>query len=186
MDAIFFGNQQAFREWLAKNHDSATEIWVGYYKKGTPQHNLTWPQSVDQALCFGWIDGIRKSIDESRYCNRFTPRKPGSNWSLVNIRKAEEMIACGLMMPAGLEAFSKRKTEKSGVYSFENGATELPAQFLSLFKLHPEAWSFFEQQSASYRKTAIHWILSAKQETTRLSRLEKVKALSSDKRRLFG
>jgi uncharacterized protein YdeI (YjbR/CyaY-like superfamily) len=172
MQAIFFKNQFEFREWLALNHNREKELIVGYYKIATGKPSMTWSQSVDEALCYGWIDGIRRSIDAESYCIRFTPRKPNSNWSSVNIKKIDELIKSGLIQPAGLEAFRKRKEEKSGTYSFENVAKQLPQELEMIFNANKSAWEFFTAQTASYQKTVIHWILSAKQEKTRLSRLK--------------
>src|SRR6185436_17402542 len=119
----FFASPARFREWLEKNHGSAKELWVGFHKRHTGKPSLTWPESVEQALCFGWIDGVRKSVDEGRYVIRFSPRKPSSNWSRINVRKVEELTASGLMRPAGLRAFEGRKEERTGVYSFEQRET---------------------------------------------------------------
>jgi uncharacterized protein YdeI (YjbR/CyaY-like superfamily) len=186
MTPIFFNNQYEFRTWLEKNHQTETELWVGYYKVETGKPSMTWSQSVDQALCFGWIDGIRQSVDGERYCIRFTPRKKSSKWSAINIAKVEELTQLGLMRPAGIEAFKYCKEANSRVYSFENSAKELPAEFEKAFKANHTAWEFFTGQAPSYKKTIIHWILSAKLEETRLKRLEKL-ILESEKRiRLFG
>jgi uncharacterized protein YdeI (YjbR/CyaY-like superfamily) len=146
---------------------------------------MTWSESVDQALCFGWIDGIRKKVDEESYCIRFTPRKPGSNWSRINIAKVEEMIKQGLMMPAGLAAYKLRKENKSGIYSFENEIKDLPEEYAQIFKNHTSAWEFYSAQPPSYRKTMTHWVLSAKQEATKLKRLEKLISESSKKCRIY-
>ena len=126
MTPVFFSNQNEFRRWLEENHTTKTELVVGYYKVWTGRPTMSWSQSVDQALCFGWIDGIRKSIDEKSYCIRFTPRKPTSVWSNINIKKVEELTEKGLMTEAGLQAYSKRKDTKSGIYSFENDPAILP------------------------------------------------------------
>ena len=125
MTPIFFTNQANFRMWLEKNHKKETELLVGFYKKDSGKLNMTWSQSVDEALCFGWIDGVRRSIDKDSYCIRFTPRRPSSNWSSVNIKKVEELIKQGLMQPAGLEIYKLRKEEKSGVASYESGTKQL-------------------------------------------------------------
>jgi len=147
---------------------------------------MTWSESVDQALCFGWIDGIRKKIDEKSYCIRFTPRKPGSNWSKINIAKVEELTAKSLMYPAGIEAFKKRKENKSGIYSFENEIRDLPEEYASIFRQNITAWKFYSATPPSYRKTMTHWVLSAKQEATRLSRLNKLITESEKQKRIFG
>jgi uncharacterized protein YdeI (YjbR/CyaY-like superfamily) len=185
MNPVYFNNQDEFRQWLEKNHNTATEIIVGYYKVGTSKHNMTWSQSVDQALCFGWIDGIRRSIDNERYCIRFTPRKPTSNWSKVNINKIKELKKKGLMNKTGLEAFNNRKDSKSGIYSFENEITKLDSNLEEIFKTNKNAWTFFIKQAPSYQKTRIQWVMSAKQETTRITRLNKLISASDNNIRLF-
>jgi uncharacterized protein YdeI (YjbR/CyaY-like superfamily) len=185
MDPIFFKNPAEFRKWLAKNHQSETELWVGYYKKETGKPSMTWSESVDQALCFGWIDGIRKKVDDESYCNRFTPRKKTSNWSNINIAKVEALIRQELMMPAGLEAYKHRKENRTGIYSFENEIKDLPEEYASIFRKNKTAWEFYSATPPSYRRTITHWVLSAKQEATRLSRLEKLIVESGKKNRLF-
>jgi uncharacterized protein YdeI (YjbR/CyaY-like superfamily) len=186
MIPVFFYHQNKFRDWLEKNHLVKKELWVGYFKVETGKSSLTWSQSVDQALCFGWIDGIRRSINSESYCIRFTPRKETSIWSARNIAKVEELSRQGLMQPAGLEAFRHRKENKSGIYSFENDRKNLPEKIENIFRENTAAWKFFTAQPPSYKKMVIHWLLSAKQETTRLSRLEKLMAESESKVRLFG
>jgi len=171
MTLSYFPTPQDFRNWLEKNHDKESELWVGFYKVGTGKTSLTWSQAVDQALCFGWIDGIRKSIDSDSYCNRFTPRKPKSTWSAINIRKVEEMNKLGLMRPAGMAAFEKRNEQKSAIYSYENRPEKLPNEYELIFKANPTAWVNFQSMPPSYRRTANYWVMSAKQEATRLKRL---------------
>jgi uncharacterized protein YdeI (YjbR/CyaY-like superfamily) len=185
MDPVYFKNQNEFRKWLENNHDKATEIIIGYYKIGTSKHNMTWSQSVDQALCFGWIDGIRRSIDNERYCIRFTPRRPTSIWSIVNIKKIEDLKKKGLMKKPGLEAFNNRKDTKSGIYSFEKEITKLDCNLEEMFKANKNAWTYFIKQAPSYQKTRIHWVMSAKQETTRFARLKKLITASDINNRLF-
>ncbi|MBE2182789.1 MAG: YdeI/OmpD-associated family protein [Anaerolineae bacterium] len=171
-EPVFFETAADFRMWLEKNHQSETELWVGMYKKSTGRPSITWPEVVDQCLCFGWIDGLRKTIDEYRFMNRITPRKPTSNWSAVNIAKVETLTAQGLMYPAGLEAFSKRKDEKSRVYSFEQAKeAALNEEEIAQFQRHPEAWAWFESRPPGYRRKAIHWVISAKRAETRQKRL---------------
>lgn len=175
MGPLFFSNQAALRTWFEQHHETETELLVGYYKIATGKESITWSQSVDQALCFGWIDGIRRSIDVEAYCIRFTPRKPGSNWSTVNIQKVEEMTKRGLMHPAGIRAFSTRKEKHSKVYSYESTReTALDETMVNLFKQHTLAWEYFQAQSPSYRKITVRWVVSAKQETTRLRRLKEL------------
>lgn len=185
MKPLFFSRQEDFRKWLESNHLKETELLVGFYKVTSKKPSITWPQSVDEALCFGWIDGVRKSIDEESYSIRFTPRKPGSIWSVVNIKKVEELINRGVMQPAGLDAFKKRMEEKSGIYSFENDVKKLSESFEKIFKSNKNAWGFFIAQAPSYQKAVIHWIMTAKQEKTQLSRLEKIITESGQHKKLW-
>ena len=171
MEPTFFPAQLDFRNWLEKNHQSETELLVGFYKVGSGKISMTWSESVDQALCFGWIDGVRRSIDQDSYSIRFTPRKSTSIWSNVNIKKVEELKKQGLMMEAGIKGFDKRKESKSGIYAFEN-PIGLSEEFEKKFKANEKAWNFFRSMAPSYQKTAIHIVMSAKQEKTRISRLE--------------
>jgi uncharacterized protein YdeI (YjbR/CyaY-like superfamily) len=170
----FFKTQSDLRQWFLAHHAAATEQWVGFYKKDSGKASITWPQSVDEALCFGWIDGIRKSIDDVSYMIRFTPRKPRSIWSAVNIKRAGELTAQDLMKPAGLQAFAAREENRSGIYSYEQRSPELPDQYAKKLKKNAAAWKFFQSQSPSYRKAANWWVVSAKKEETRLKRLEKL------------
>ena len=174
MTPIFFASQSDFRKWLQKNHKKESEVLVGFYKVGSGKPSMTWSQSVDEALCFGWIDGVRKSIDNDSYQIRFTPRKPGSNWSEVNIKKIEELTKKGLMQPAGHAAFEKRIESKSGIYSFEKEETELTPDFKKQFKANKKAWEYFQTLAPSYRKISTHWVMSAKQESTRKKRLNQL------------
>lgn len=184
MTATFFENQLKFREWLENNHDKERELIVGYYKVDSGKPSMSWSESVDQALCFGWIDGIRKSIDKESYCIRFTPRKPNSIWSAINIKKIEVLTNAGLMKPEGLKAFALLKDEKSKIYSHEKEFAELTSAYTNQFKQDKRAWDFFINQAPSYRKVIIHWIMSAKQEKTRQSRLEKTITASGHQKRL--
>jgi uncharacterized protein YdeI (YjbR/CyaY-like superfamily) len=184
MEPIYFINQEEFRKWLEKNHKTETELLVGYYKVDSGLPSMTWSQSVDQALCFGWIDGIRRSIDDKRYCIRFTPRKPTSIWSKINIDKVGELKKKGLMSPMGLAAFNKRKNSKSGIYSFENRPAKLSDDLEAGFKTNKKAWDFFISQAPSYKKMVTFWIMSARQEKTRLARLEKLIIASEKQNRL--
>ena len=185
MQPRFFATQSDLRKWFIKNHDKEKELFLGYYKTGSGKPSVTWPQSVDEALCFGWIDGVRRSIDDTSYMNRFTKRKPGSIWSAINIAKVERLTKEGLMRPEGLAAFEKRKEEKSKIYSYEKDAVPLDKLAEKQFKTHKAAWKFFTTQAPSYQKTAIHWITSAKQEKTKESRLDKLIKASDDNKRLF-
>ena len=171
MKVKFFSSQAEFRKWLEKNHDKKTELLVGFYKVGSGKANMTWSESVDQALCFGWIDGVRKSIDENSYSIRFTPRKPSSIWSAVNIKKIKELTKQGLMREAGLAVFNKRKDSKSPGYSFEQSEVKFSPAFEKQFKANKKAWKYFAELAPSYRKTSIHWVMSAKQEATQIKRL---------------
>jgi uncharacterized protein YdeI (YjbR/CyaY-like superfamily) len=174
----FFRTPPEFRKWLEKYHATADELWVGYYKKDSGKPSITWSESVDEALCFGWIDGVRKSIDDISYRIRFSPRKPGSIWSSVNIKRAQALIDQGLMQPAGLKAYQARKENKSGIYSYEQRSVELEEPYNRLLKKNKTAWDFFQAQTPSYRKAVSWWIISAKKEETRLKRLEKLTAYS--------
>jgi uncharacterized protein YdeI (YjbR/CyaY-like superfamily) len=175
----YFKSPAAFRAWLERNHASADVLWVGYHKKDTGRASITWQESVDEALCFGWIDGIRKSVDEHRYTIRFTPRRPGSAWSAINTRRANELIRLGAMRPAGLAAFKLRKEGRSGIYSFEQKNVALDEKYVKTFQRNRPAWSFYQAQPPGYRKLTTHWVMSAKQEGTRLSRLARLIAHSA-------
>ena len=181
----FFATPAAWRRWLEKNHARADEVWLGMYKKGSGTPSISWPEAVDEALCFGWIDGIRKSIDETRYKNRFTPRKKGSNWSHVNIARVAALTAEGRMAPAGLATFEARDPKKSGVYSFEQREqATLGAAFERQFRANAKAWAFFQAQAPYYRRVATFWVVSAKQEATRERRLATLIADSAAGRRI--
>jgi uncharacterized protein YdeI (YjbR/CyaY-like superfamily) len=171
MDPVFFETPAHFRAWLEANYASAGELYVGYYKKGTGRPSLTWPESVDQALCFGWIDGIRRRIDDESYMIRFTPRRRGSNWSLVNTKRALELIEEGLMQPAGLAAFDLRDPDRTDEYSYENRPQGLGEEYETQFRADAAAWAYWEAQPPHYRKGAAHWVMSAKREETRQKRL---------------
>lgn len=173
MALLFFSNQNEFRNWLEINHKKETELFVGFYKKASGIPSMTWSESVDQAICFGWIDGVRKSIDSERYCIRFTPRRSDSIWSAINIKKVEDLTRAGLMTPEGEKAFRFRDESKSRIYLHENEMPILNPDYERDFKKNNVAWDFFVKQSPSYKKGIIHWIMSAKQEKTRTSRLEK-------------
>lgn len=171
---IFFATQSDFRKWLEKNHGKATELFVGFYKVNSGKPSMTWSQSVDQAICFGWIDGVRKSIDKDSYLIRFTPRKPTSTWSAINIKKVEELSKQGLMHPAGFASFNLRKEHKSRIYSYEKEAVKLSDEFEKKFKANKKAWTFFQSLPPSYHKPAINWVMSAKQEATSIKRLDEL------------
>ncbi|RFZ85586.1 bacteriocin-protection protein [Mucilaginibacter terrenus] len=172
MEPTFFETQEQFRAWLEQNHLKETELLVGFYKTGSGRPSMTWPQSVDQALCFGWIDGVRKSRNAESYTIRFTPRKATSIWSAVNIKKVEELTAKGLMQPAGLAAYEKREEKRSMVYAYESGSKEFSKAYEEQFKAEVAAWDFFQSQAPWYKKVAVHRVMSAKQEKTQQSRLK--------------
>jgi uncharacterized protein YdeI (YjbR/CyaY-like superfamily) len=170
-EIIYFKTQKDFRKWLEKNYITKAEQWVGFYKKNSGKESMDWPGSVDEALCFGWIDGIRKNVDEESYKIRFTPRKPGSNWSAVNINKMEALIKGNLVKPEGLKIYNERKTRVPGEYSYENRPESLGTEYEKIFKKNKKAWDFFTAQSPSYKRTASWWVLGAKRDETRLKRL---------------
>lgn len=184
MTATFFATQAEFRKWLAKHYKKETELLVGFYKVGSNKSSMTWSQSVDQALCFGWIDGVRRSIDKESYSIRFTPRRNTSIWSTINIKKVEELTRSGHMRPAGQKAFDLRKESRSGVYSHEKKPVDLAQKYMQQFKMNKSAWNFFNEQAPSYKKVMIHWIMSAKQEKPRLSRLQRIIKISGQQKRM--
>ena len=168
---LYFAEPKDFRAWLEQHHATAAEQWVGFYKRASGVPSITWPESVDQALCYGWIDGIRRSIDGDRYAIRFTPRRPGSIWSAVNIRRAQELVAARQMRPAGRAAFDARDEAKSKQYSFEQKNVSFTREQERTLRSNRKAWEFFQAQPPSYRKTATWWVVSAKQEATRQKRM---------------
>lgn len=171
MTTLFFAKQNDFRKWLEKNHKNELELVVGFYRVGSGKLSMTWSQSVDEALCFGWIDGVRKSIDKDSYQIRFTPRKQTSIWSAINIQKITELTKQGLMYPAGLEIFEKRKDKHLKGYSSKDIEVEFSSEFEKQFKANKKAWSYFQSLASSYRKPSVKWVMSAKQEITKLNRL---------------
>lgn len=181
----FFATRSDFRAWLERHHASESELVVGFYKKGSGRPSITWPESVDEALCVGWIDGVRKRIDDESYCIRFTPRKPTSIWSAVNIQRVEELTAEGRMRPAGLASFEKRSAAKSRTYAYEQSQDPvLDATSEEEFRSHPAAWDFFTDQAPWYRKKVSWWVISAKREETRARRLAKLIEASEKGERL--
>ena len=172
MKPAFFATAGELRDWLERNHATATELVVGFYKRGTGKRSITWQELVDEELCFGWIDGIRRRIDGVSYSNRITPRKQTSTWSAINIARARELIRLGRMHPAGLAAFERRTDERSAIYSYEQRkGARLDAEAERSFRANKQAWDFFEAQAPSYRRAAIWWVISAKREETRQKRL---------------
>lgn len=184
MKPKFFTTQEDFRKWLEENHDKKDEIIVGFYNVKSGKGGMNWSEAVDQALCFGWIDGVRRNVDEESYSNRFTPRRANSNWSAVNIEKVRVLISKGLMKPAGIAAFAKRKEEKSAIYAYENELKQFSDEFKKQFQSNEKAWEFFEKQANWYKKQMINWVMTAKQTATREKRLEKLIAASNDEKRL--
>ncbi|MEO6844962.1 MAG: YdeI/OmpD-associated family protein [Ginsengibacter sp.] len=174
LQPTFFSNSKDFRKWFEKNHDKAKELSVGFYKVTSGKKSITWSESVDEAICFGWIDGVRKSIDVESYRIRFTPRKPTSIWSAINIKKVEELSKKGLIHPQGLAAFSKRLEKKSAIYSYEKEPETLSPGFLKKLKANKKAWTFFQTMAPSYQRTCAHWIMTARQEATKMKRLEEL------------
>jgi len=180
--ALYFRSPQEWRDWLHRHHASETEVLVGFHKVATGKPTITWPQSVDEALCYGWIDGRRTGVDETRYTIRFSPRKATSTWSAVNIKRVGELEAEGRMQPAGREAFARRKENRSGIYSYEQRPDAFDGAMLATFRKAKGAYRFFEAQPASYRRAAIWWVISAKQEATREKRLAHLIAISAEER----
>jgi uncharacterized protein YdeI (YjbR/CyaY-like superfamily) len=179
----FFSTPADLNRWLKQHHAAADELWVGFHKRATGKPSITWPESVDEALCYGWIDGIRKSLGAESYMIRFTPRRPGSHWSQINISKARALIEQRRMRPAG-KAFDGRDSAKTKQYSFENRPTSLPPTYLRLLKADRDAWAFFQAQPAGYRRTCAWWIMSAKKEETRRRRIGILLESSAKRRRV--
>jgi uncharacterized protein YdeI (YjbR/CyaY-like superfamily) len=166
-----FPSAAEFRNWLEANHDTAADVWIGYYKKGVPKASVSYPESVDEALSFGWIDGITRRIDDELYATRFTPRRKRSNWSAVNVARVGELTAAGRMHPAGIDAFEARTADKTGVYSYENHPADLPIEYRRQLQTNTRAWSWWKAQPPSYRRAATWWVVSAKREATRERRM---------------
>jgi len=190
MKPLFFPTPADFRRWLERHHETAGELLVGFYKKGTGKPSITWPESVDEALCFGWIDGVRRTIDDESYSIRFTPRRARSNWSAVNLKRVEELTKLGRMRPAGLRAYEARDPARCAVYSYEQ--PEKPAEvglspaYEAKIKANRKAWAFFESQAPYYRRVVARWVMTAKKEETRLKRLATLIDDSAHGRRIAG
>ncbi len=168
----FFPTPADFRAWFEAHHDKFHQLLVGFHKKDSGKPSITWPESVDVALCFGWIDGVRKSIDETSYTIRFTPRRPTSTWSAVNIKRVQQLEKMGLMHPAGLKAFAARSAKKSGIYSYEQRkSARFTREQQKQFRANKAAWEFFRSQAHSYQRVTTWWVITAKKEETRLKRL---------------
>src|SRR5687767_3329009 len=173
MKATFFATPADFRRWLEKNHDTQRELLVGFYKKGSGKPSITWPESVDEALCFGWIDGIRRTIDDESYSIRFTPRRARSVWSNVNTKRVAELTKQGRMHASGLKTFAARDPNRSGIYAFEQRKEDqkLDPPYAAKLKANKKAWAFFQSQAPWYQRTVSRWVMNAKKEETRLRRL---------------
>ena len=182
---LFFATPADWRTWLEKNHANTAEVWVGFYKRESGEPSISWPESVDAALCFGWIDGVRKSLGAISYMIRFTPRKPRSTWSAINIRRVGELKKTGLMHPAGLAAFEKRDGDRSAIYSYEQRKTaKLPPDFEKQFRKQSAAWKFFQTRPPWYQRTSTYWVISAKKQETRWKRLATLIDCSARKRNI--
>jgi len=184
VEATIFPSAAAFRAWLEEHHGTEPELWVGYYRKGTGKQSITYPEAVDEALCFGWIDGVTRHIDETSWANRYTPRRAGSIWSNVNVGRVEQLQKQGRMHPAGIAAFEARRADRTGIYAFEQGPAVLEPALEARFQEDPAAFAFLEAQAPSYRQTVLHWVMEGKQEATRLRRLEMLMADSGAGRRV--
>lgn len=171
-EPLFFATPSDLRAWFEAHHQTEKEVWIGYYKKATGIPSIDWSQSVDEAICFGWIDGIRRSIDEKSFKIRFTPRNPKSHWSGVNLAKVEKLLELGKMTPAGLEVYHRRDEKKSRQASYERQNVELDTEYEARIRQNENAWQYYENLAASYKKASIHWVMSARKEETRLRRLE--------------
>jgi uncharacterized protein YdeI (YjbR/CyaY-like superfamily) len=184
LSPLFFPTPAHLRRWFDRYHQSSRELWVGYYRKASGKPSVTWQQSVDEALCVGWIDGIRKSVDDVSYMIRFTPRRPRSIWSAVNIGRVKVLNGEGRMRPAGLKAFEALTENRSGIYSYKRRQSHLEEPYGGMMKKQPEAAAFFDAQPPSYRKVVSWWVISAKKEETRLARIKKLIDASAHGQRL--
>jgi len=174
MQPKFFTSPEKFREWLERNHDSATELLIGFHKKSSGKKSITYAEALDEALCFGWIDGVRKNLNETSYTIRFTPRKPTSIWSNVNVKHVERLQKEGRMHRAGIDAYERRSPERTGIYSFENRPRELSPEYEKIFRQNKAAWKFFQEQPPGYKRLMVFRTMSAKKEETRLRRLRQL------------
>lgn len=181
---IFFKSASDLHKWFEKNHDQVSEAWIGFYHVKSGKKGITYKEAVDEALCFGWIDGIRKGIDGSSYVNRFTPRRKSSNWSNVNIKRMQELITEGRVKPPGLAAFSAREEKQSGVYSFEQAHHKLAAPYAKQFRANKKAWVYFTSRAPWYQRTSIHWVMNARRQATQLKRLQTLITDSENQRTL--
>ena len=184
MDATFFESPAELRRWFEQHHDQVAELLIGFYKKSSGRPSVTYAEALDEALCFGWIDGVRRALDADSYTIRFTPRQPHSIWSAVNLKHVERLTTEGSMQPSGLKAFRERDPDKQGLYSFERDQVQLDPAYEAQFRADAQAWTFFQSRPPSYRKPAIWWVMSAKQEATRLRRLATLIADSAAGRKI--
>jgi uncharacterized protein YdeI (YjbR/CyaY-like superfamily) len=184
MEPKFFKTAAAFHTWLQKHHDKTESLLVGFHKKGSGKASITYPEALDEALCFGWIDGVRKSIDQNSYTIRFSPRKPSSIWSNINVAHVERLKKLGRMETAGLDAYGRRDPRRTGIYSFENRPKELSPEYEKRFRANKKAWTFFESEPPFLKKTCIFWVMSAKKEETQLRRLEQLIASAAKGERM--
>jgi uncharacterized protein YdeI (YjbR/CyaY-like superfamily) len=184
MAPTYFRSADEFRKWLAAHHATETELLVGFHKRGSGVPSMTWPESVDEALCFGWIDAVRKRVDDTRYTIRFTPRRKRSTWSVVNVNRVKELIKLGRMKPPGLAAFEARIEKKTGIYAYENRPVDLDEAFARVLRANKKAWEFWKAQPPYYRKRATWWITSAAKDETRQKRLAKLIADSAAGKRI--
>ena len=190
-EALHFKSAADSRRWLEKNHASTLELLLGFYKKASGKGGFTYPEAVDELLCFGWIDGVKRRVDDERYTHRITPRKPGSTWSNVNVNHVARLTQTGKMHPAGLKAFAGRKVGKTGLYSYERGPAasrpqKLPAALEKIFRTDQPAWTHWQSQPPGYQRLAVYWVTSAKQEATRRRRLAQLIALTAQGKRIGG
>ena len=184
MKIRFFRTPADLEKWFERRHQTDRELWVGYYKRSSGKPSITWPESVDEALCFGWIDGLRKGVDAVSYVIRFSPRRRTSIWSSVNMKRVRELTRHGRMRPAGLEAFAARKENRVGIYSYEQRSATLVEPYATRLKANRAAWKFFQAQPPSYQKAMNWWVVSAKREATRLARLKQLREDSARGRRI--
>ena len=175
----FFESAAQFRKWLEANHDQGAAQWIGFWKKGSGRQGMTYDEAVIEALCFGWIDGQTNRVDDEAVTTRFSPRRPGSNWSQLNIARVEELTREGRMHPAGLKAFEARREPEPGAYTYETRPADLPDDLSAIFRRNKAAWEFWRAQTPGYRKSMTWWVVQAKQEQTRLRRLDALIAESA-------
>src|ERR1041384_1546727 len=174
MKPRFFSTLERFREWLQRNHDSETELLLGFHKKSSGKKSITYAEALDEALCYGWIDGVRKNLNQTSYTIRFTPRKARSIWSNVNVRHVERLTKEGRMRPAGIAAYERRDPKRTGIYAFENRPREFSPEFEKAFRKNKTAWSFFEKQPPGYKRVIVFWVMEAKKAETRVKRFKQL------------